>query len=55
MPGSRFFTVTARVVRRVAMGPAVVPISGDGWPCAVIFVELGYGGSEFYDVLKSFN
>ena len=41
MPGSSFLAVTARVVRRVAMGPAVVPISGDGWPCAVIFVEIG--------------
>ena len=55
MPGSRFFTVKARVVRRVAMGPAVVPISGDGWPCAVIFVVIGYGGSECRDILKCFD
>ena len=41
MPGSRVFTVTARVVQKVAVGLAVVPITGDGWLCAVISVEIG--------------
>ena len=37
------------------MGPAVVPNFGTGWPCTVIFVEIGEGGSEFRDVLQCFN
>ena len=41
MPGSRFFTVTDRVVQIISTIPAVVPISGDGWPCAVIFIYIG--------------
>ena len=41
MPGSSFLAVTARVVRRVAMGPAVVPIFGDGRPCVVNFFVIG--------------
>ena len=55
MPGSRFLTVTNQVIQQLAVVPAVVPISGDGWPCAVIFVEIGKGGSEFCDVLKCFD
>ena len=38
---SRVFTVTAIVVRQVYVGPTVVPNPGAGWPCAVIFVEIG--------------
>ena len=30
----------ARVVRQVSVGPAVVPISGAGWPCPVILLRL---------------
>ena len=52
MPGSRFFAVSAGMVRGITMIPAVVPISGAGWPCAGIFVEIGQGGSEFGDILK---
>ena len=37
------------------MGPAVVPNPGAGWPCTVIFVEIGEGGSEFCDVLQCFD
>ena len=41
IPGFRFFTVSAIMIKRITMSPAVVPISVDGWPCAVIFVEIG--------------
>ena len=51
----RVFTVTARVVRQVSVGPSVVPNPGAGWPCTVMFVEIGNGGSEFRDVLKCFD
>ena len=37
------------------MGPEVVTIFDDRWLCAVIFVEIGYGVSEFRDVLKCFD
>ena len=40
MPGSRFFAVLAGMVRGITMSPAVVPISGGGRLCAVIFVEI---------------
>ena len=50
----RVVTVTARVVRQVAVGPAVVPNPGVGWSCTVISVEIGKGGSEFCDVLQCF-
>ena len=52
---SRVFTVTARVVRQVSVGPAVVPNPVAGWPCTVIFVDIGKGGSEFCDVLQCFD
>ena len=55
MPGSRFFTVPAGMVRVIIMRPAVVPISGVGWPCAGIFVEIGQGSSEFGEILKCFD
>ena len=51
----RFFTVTARVVRQVSVGPAVVPNPGVGWSCTVISVEICEGGSEFRDVLQCFD
>ena len=51
----RVFTVTARVVRQVSVGPAVVSNPGVGWSCNVISVEIGEGGSEFRDVLQYFN
>ena len=50
----RVFTVKARVVRQVSVGPAVVSNPGVGWSCTVISVEIGEGGSEFCDVLKCF-
>ena len=51
MTFSRVFTVTARVVRQVSVGPSVVLNPGAGWLCTVIFVEIGEGGSEFRDIL----
>ena len=51
----RVFTVTARVVQQVFVGPAVFPNTGVGWLCTVISVEIGEGGSEFRDVLKCFD
>ena len=51
----RVVTVTARVVRKVAVGPAVVSNTGVGWSCTVISVEIGEGGSEFCDVLQCFD
>ena len=49
------FTVTARVVQQVYVGPAVVPNPGAGWPCTMIFVEIGEEGSEFHNVLQCFD
>ena len=37
------------------MGPAVVPNSGAGGPCTVIFVEIGEGCSEFHNFLHCFD
>ena len=54
MSGSRFFAVSAGMVRGITMSPEVVPISGVGWPCARISVEVGQGGSDFGDILKCF-
>ena len=51
----RVFTVTARVVRQLFMGPAVVPNPSVVWPCTVIFVEIGKGGSDFRVVLQCFD
>ena len=51
----RVFTVTARMVRQVSVGPAVVLNPGVGWSCNVISVEIGKGGSEFRDVLQCFD
>ena len=51
----RVFTVTARVVLQVSVGPAVVPNPGVGWSCTVISVEIGEGVSEFCDVLQCFD
>ena len=51
----RLFTVTARVVLAVTVGPAVVPNPGAGWLCTMIFVEISKGGSEFCDVLQCFD
>ena len=41
MTFSRVFTFTARVFRQVSVGPEVVPNPGAGWPCTVIFFEIG--------------
>ena len=49
------FTVTSRVVRQVAVGPALLFISVVGWLCTVISVEIGEGSSEFRDVLQCFD
>ena len=49
------FTVTARVVRQVSVGPAVVSNPGVGWSCTVISVDIGEGGSDFCDVLQCFD
>ena len=49
------FTVAARMVRQVSVGPAVVLNHSVGWSCTVISVEIGEGGSEFHDVLKCFD
>ena len=40
----RVLTVTARVVIKVSVGPAVVPNPGAGWLCTVIVFEIGEGG-----------
>ena len=48
----RVFTVTARVVRQVSVGPAGVSNPSGRWLCTVISVEIGEGGSEFCDVLQ---
>ena len=34
-PGPRFFAVSAVISRGITMSPAVVPISGVGWLCAI--------------------
>ena len=49
------FTVTARVVRQVSVGPAVVLNTCVVWPCTVVFIDIGEGGSEFCDVLQCFD
>ena len=36
------------------MSPALVLISGVGWLCAVIFVEVSNESSEFGDILECF-
>ena len=51
----RVFTVTARVVQQVSVGPEVVPNPGVGWSWNVISVDIGEGGSEFCDVLQCFD
>ena len=55
MPGSRFFEVSAGMSRGVTRSPAVVPISGVGWLCAGIFVEVGNDGSKSCDILECFD
>ena len=55
MPGSRFFAVSAGMVRGINMIPAVVPISSVGWIWAGIFVNIGQGGSEFGNILECFD
>ena len=51
MPGSKFFSVSSGMVQGITMSPAVVPISGVGWPCSGVFVEIVQGGSEVGDIL----
>ena len=55
MTFSRVCTFTARMVRQVSVGPAVVSNHGVGWSCTLISVEIGEGGSEFCDVLQCFD
>ena len=55
MTGSRFFAVSTGVSRGITMIPAVVPISGVGWICAGIFVEVGNDSSEFGEILECFD
>ena len=55
MPGSRFFVVSAGMSRGITMSPVVVPISGVGWICAGIFVEIGNDGSKFGDIIECFD
>ena len=54
MLGSRFFAVSAGMSRGITMSPVVVPISGVGWICAGIFVEVCNDGSEFGDIIECF-
>ena len=49
------FTVTARVVQQVSVGPSVVPNPGVGWLCTGISIEIGKEGSEFRDILQCFD
>ena len=51
MHSSRFFAVLAGMSRVITTIPEVVPISGVGWLCARIFVEVGNDCSEFGDIL----
>ena len=51
----RVVIVTARVVRQVAVGPALVSNPGVGWSCTVISVDIGEGGIDFRDVLQCFD
>ena len=51
----RVVTVTARVVRHVSVGPAVVSNPGVGWSCTLISVEIGEVSSEFRGVLQCFD
>ena len=46
------FTVSAGISRGITTSPAVVPISGVGWLCAGIFVEVSNDSSEFGDILE---
>ena len=55
MPGSRFLVVSDGMSRGITMIPAVVKISGVGWLCAGIFVEVGNDGSEFGNILECFD
>ena len=55
MPGSRFFAVSDGMYRGITMSPAVVPISGVGWFCAGIFVEIVNDVSDFGDILECFD
>ena len=55
MPGSRFFVILAGMVQGITMSPEVVLISGVGWPCAGIFVDISQGSSEFGDILNCFD
>ena len=55
MPVSRFFAVSAGVARGITMSPSVVPITGVGWICAGVFVDIGNDGSEFGDILECFD
>ena len=41
VPSSRFFTVPDGMVQGITMRLAVVPVSGGGRLCAVIFVDIG--------------
>ena len=49
----RVFTVTARVVRQVSVGSAVMSNPSVGWSCTVVSVEIGEGGSEICDVVSA--
>ena len=51
----RVLTVTARVVIKVSVGPAVVPNPGIGWSCTVIYVDIGEVDSDLRDVLQCFD
>ena len=51
----RVVAVTARLVRQVSVGPAVVPNPGVGCSCTMISVEIDEGGSGFRDVMKYFD
>ena len=48
----KVYTVPARVVRQVSVGPTVISNHGVGWSCIVISVEVGEGVCEFCDVLQ---
>ena len=54
MPGSMFLVFLAGMSRGITMSPVVVPISGVGWICAGIFVDVGNDGSEFGEILEYF-
>ena len=53
--GSRFFAVSSGMSREITMSPALVPVSGVGWICDEIFVQVGNDSSDFGDILECFD